>query len=221
MALSVCVIVDEPRGQLTTEWISKLCHRSRMLVVGSGSDPVTDVGPLITREAVTRAKDAITTSLLQGGIIELDGRTVEVQTHQLGNFLGPTIMSNVSPDMPIYEEELFAPVLSVIRVDTLSEAIALINANPYGNGASIFTTSGANARKFQFEIEAGQVGVNVPIPVPLPFFSWTGNKGSSLGDLGFYGKSAISFFTETKTVVSKWSIHDASETKPDGTMPRH
>ena len=143
----------------------------------------------------------------------LDGRGVTVKGFENGNFLGPTLINlseekYTDPSEPItnpaYTEEIFAPVLTILSVPTLDDAIAISNKNAYGNGTAIFTTSGGAARKYQYEIEAGQVGINVPIPVPLPFFSFTGNKASRRGDVNFYGKSGVHFFTQLKTVTSNW-----------------
>ena len=143
----------------------------------------------------------------------LDGRGVVVEGYEDGNFLGPTVI-NLSQQQytnseeeitnPAYTEEIFAPVLTVLTVPTLDDPISISNANAYGNGTAIFTSSGGAARKYQYEIEAGQVGINVPIPVPLPFFSFTGNKASMRGDVNFYGKSGVNFFTQLKTVTSNW-----------------
>src|SRR5699024_1804539 len=125
-----------------------------------------------------------------------------------GHWAGPTLFDNVTTDMEIYTTEIFGPALCVIHVDTLDEAIELINANPYGNGTSIFTRSGSAARKYEYETECGQVGINMPTPVPPPYFSFTGSKGSFYGDLHAYGKQAVRFYTETKTVMSRWPSDD-------------
>ena len=170
-------------------------------------------GPLISKDAKSRAESIIQQSIDQGATCVLDGRGVVVEDYELGNFVGPTIInlnenshidSNEIITNPAYTEEIFGPVLTVLTVPTLDDAIRLTNRNHYGNGCAIFTSSGAAARKYQFEIEAGQVGINVPIPVPLPFFSFTGNKGSIRGDLNFYGKSGVNFFTQLKTVTRNW-----------------
>lgn len=121
-----------------------------------------------------------------------------------GNFVGPTLLTDVLPSHECYKEEIFGPVLCIVNADTLEDAIQLINSNPYGNGTAIFTTSGNYARQFVNEIDVGQVGVNVPIPVPLPMFSFTGSRASFLGDLHFYGKQGLNFYTQTKTVTSLW-----------------
>ncbi|KAJ0010435.1 hypothetical protein Pint_33461 [Pistacia integerrima] len=127
-----------------------------------------------------------------------------VPGYEHGNFIGPTILTDVTADMECYKEEIFGPVLLCMRADSLEEAINIVNKNKYGNGASIFTSSGIAARKFHTEIEAGQVGINVPIPVPLPFFSFTGSKASFAGDLNFYGKAGVNFYTQIKTITQQW-----------------
>ncbi|KAM3744346.1 hypothetical protein ACB098_06G046300 [Castanea mollissima] len=131
-------------------------------------------------------------------------QVLEVPGYEHGNFIGPTILSDVTANMECYKEEIFGPVLICMEADSFEEAINIANRNKYGNGASIFTTSGVAARKCQTEIEAGQVGINVPIPVPLPFFSFTGSKASFAGDLNFYGKAGVNFFTQIKTVTQQW-----------------
>ena len=170
-------------------------------------------GPMISKEAKSRAESIIQKSVDEGASCPLDGRHIVVKGFEHGNFLGPTVInlsehnhhdSNQAITNPAYTEEIFGPVLTVMTVPTLDDAIQITNRNPYGNGCAIFTSSGATARKYQFDIEAGQVGINVPIPVPLPFFSFTGNKGSMRGDVNFYGKSGVNFFTQLKTVTSNW-----------------
>ena len=151
-----------------------------------------DVGPVVTKAAKQRIERLIQSGIDQGAKCILDGRGVVVPKYPNGNFVGPTILTNVTPSMECYKEEIFGPVLITVSVDTLDEAIELINANPYGNGTAIFTNSGAAARKYQHEIDVGQVGINVPIPVPLPFFSFTGSRGSFVGGSNFYGK--VCFF---------------------------
>ncbi|KAJ1910363.1 hypothetical protein H4219_006227 [Mycoemilia scoparia] len=218
MALSVAVFVGKSQ-----EWIDQLVEQAKKLQVNGGMEPGADLGPMITKQALQRAHQLIESSATQqSASVILDGRSVKVEKYPSGNFLGPTIIDNVTKDMSCYKEEIFGPVLSIVRVDTLDEAIEFINKNPYGNGASIFTRSGAAGRKFQSEIEAGQVGINVPIPVPLPMFSFTGNKGSFLGDANFYGRSGINFYTQLKTVTSLWRKDDAAvaeDSKPSVHMP--
>ncbi len=140
----------------------------------------------------------------EGAECLLDGSQCQVEGYPNGNWLGPTLFRAVTPKMGLYREEIFGPVLACLEVESLEEAIALVNANPYGNGTSLFTRSGGAARRYQHAVQVGQVGINVPIPVPLPFFSFTGWKGSFYGDLHAYGKQAVRFYTETKTVTSRW-----------------
>jgi len=203
MALSVVIVVGE-----TCAWIPELVERANTLKVNAGIEPGTDVGPLISPAALARAEQLIQTGIGQGATLELDGRGISVPGYATGNFLGPTIFSGVSSHMEIYREEIFAPVLCIMHADTFSEAIELINANPNGNGTALFTRSGAAARRFQEEIDVGQVGINVPIPVPVPLFSFSGSRGSKLGDLGPYGKEVITFYTQTKTVTQRWFDED-------------
>lgn len=136
-----------------------------------------------------------------GGKILLDGTDYKSAQYPQGNFVGPSIIE-AGPGMQAYDQEIFGPTLVIVKVKTLDEAIHLVNSNKYGNGTAIFTTNGATARKFEKSVNAGQIGINVPVPVPLPMFAWSGNKGSVLGDIGFYGKSALNFYTSYKTVTS-------------------
>ncbi|MED6276622.1 Methylmalonate-semialdehyde dehydrogenase [acylating] mitochondrial [Characodon lateralis] len=214
MALSTAIFVGESR-----DWLPELVERSRSLHVNAGNQPGADVGPLISPEAKARVEYLIQCGVDEGARLLLDGRNVHVRGYENGNFVGPTILSNVTPDMKCYKEEIFGPVLIVLEADTLDEAISLINRNPYGNGTAIFTTNGATARKYTHEVDVGQIGVNVPIPVPLPMFSFTGSRGSFRGDTNFYGKQGIQFFTQIKTVTSQWKAEDATVTSPAVTMP--
>ena len=199
MALSQAVFVGE-----AAQWIPELADRAKKLRVGPGKDNL-DLGPMITKEARARAQSIVASAHKEGAQVLLDGSNVTVDGHPNGNWFGPTVIAGVKPHMTCYKEEVFAPVLCVASVDTLEDAISMINANPYGNGTAIFTSSGAAARKFQHEIDVGQVGINVPIPVPLPYFSFTGSRASIRGDLHFYGKQGVQFFTQTKTITSNWN----------------
>lgn len=201
MALSVAVFVGESK-----EWIPELVERAAKLQVGAGHLSATDVGPLINKSSKARVEDLIQSGLDEGCTLALDGRGIVVPGYEQGNFVGPTIMSDMTTDMTAYKEELFGPVLNCLCVDTMEEAIELINANPYGNGTAIFTQSGAAARHYQHHIDVGQVGINVPIPVPLPMFSFTGSRASIRGDLNFYGKAGVHFFTQWKTITAKWAV---------------
>jgi malonate-semialdehyde dehydrogenase (acetylating)/methylmalonate-semialdehyde dehydrogenase len=204
MATSVTVLVGEAR-----QWIPDIVAKAKTLKVNAGTEPGTDLGPVISSQAHQRILGLIEQGVKEGAKLELDGRNLKVPGYEQGNFIGPTIFSGVKPGMALYTTEIFGPVMILLGVETLSEAIALVNANPFGNGTGIFTQSGAAARKFQNEIDVGQVGINVPIPVPVPFFSFTGSRGSKLGDLGPYGKQAVQFYTHTKTVTARW-FDDAS-----------
>lgn len=179
--------------------------KAKTYKVGSGFDNDVQVGPLISVEAKARCEDIIAKSIEQGAQCLLDGRGAVVPGYEAGNFVGPTILAGCNTDNIAYTQEIFGPVMTCLEAESLEEAIAITNANPYGNGCSIFTTSGAAARKYQNEIDVGQVGINVPIPVPLPFFSFTGSRDSIRGDLHFYGKEGVKFVTKAKTVTSNWS----------------
>mmetsp|Transcript_42388 Transcript_42388/g.106936 ORF Transcript_42388/g.106936 Transcript_42388/m.106936 type:complete len:534 (+) Transcript_42388:160-1761(+) len=207
MALSTAVFVGESR-----KWVPDIVERAAKLSTNAGHEPGADLGPMISPEALRRAEELIASAEQQGATIALDGRGVKVPGYPKGNFLAPTIITGVTPKMRCYEEEIFGPVLVCLEADTLDEAIALINRNPYGNGTALFTRSGAAARKYQAEIDVGQVGINVPIPVPLPFFSFTGSRRSFLGSTHFYGKMGVNFYTQTKTITSMWQ----EEALPDG-----
>lgn len=199
MALPVAILVGD-----ACKWIPDLVAKARTLKVGAGKDN-PDVGPLISCAAKDRVQSLIAQGESEGAKLELDGRLVDLpQGLEDGNFVGPTIFSGVKPGMSVYDQEIFGPVLCIAEAESLDEAIAMINANPNGNGTAIFTQSGAAARKFQEEIDVGQVGINVPIPVPVPMFSFTGSRASKLGDLGPYGKQVIMFYTQTKTVTARW-----------------
>jgi malonate-semialdehyde dehydrogenase (acetylating)/methylmalonate-semialdehyde dehydrogenase len=206
MATSALVLVGQAR-----EWLPELVARAKTLKVSAGIEPNTDVGPLVSKAAKERVLSLIAKGVEEGATLELDGRGIRVPGYENGNFVGPTVFSGVTTDMTIYRTEIFGPVLVVLSVDTLDEAIALVNRNPFGNGVGLFTQSGAAARKFQSEIDVGQVGINIPIPVPVPIFSFTGSRGSKLGDLGPYGKQVVQFYTQTKTVTSRW-FDDATST---------
>ncbi|KAJ5109132.1 Methylmalonate-semialdehyde dehydrogenase [Penicillium angulare] len=218
MALSTVVMVGE-----TKEWLPEIAERAKALNVNGGFEADADLGPVISPESKKRIEDLIASAEAEGATILLDGRGCKPEKYPNGNFVGPTIITNVTPDMKCYKEEIFGPVLVCLNVETLDDAIGLINANEYGNGAAIFTKSGSTASKFQKEIEAGQLGINVPIPVPLPMFSFTGNKKSIAGGGAntFYGKPGLQFYTQQKTVTSLWKSEDAVSTKANVVMPTH
>lgn len=205
MALSALVTV----GKEAASWVPELAELAKKLKVGGGFIEGTDVGPVISPESKQRIVKIIDEAEAAGAKVVLDGRKFVNPDFPHGNFVGPTIITGVKPGMRAYDEEIFGPVLVVLETSSLDEAITLVNANPYGNGSSIFTQSGSTGYKFQKSIEAGQVGINVPIPVPLPMFSFTGSKGSFLGDLNFYGKAGLMFLTKYKTVTTHWRAEDA------------
>jgi malonate-semialdehyde dehydrogenase (acetylating)/methylmalonate-semialdehyde dehydrogenase len=203
MALSTAIFVGAAK-----EWIPELIPRATRLQVNVGTAKGVDLGPMISRTALQRAERLIQSGVDEGAHMVLDGRGLKVPGYEKGYFLGPTILSGVKTSMQCYTNEIFGPVLVCLTVDTLEDAIALINRNPYGNGTALFTRSGAAARKFVHDIDVGQVGINVPIPVPLPFFSFTGSRKSFLGSTHFYGKMGVEFYTQTKTVTAQWREED-------------
>jgi len=216
MAISVAVIVGD-----SSAWLSGIIERAKSLKVNGGFEQGADLGPLISPGAKDRVIGLINSAEEEGGKILLDGRNFKApDAYPYGNFVGPTVvLGNTS--MKCYQTEIFGPVLVVLQAATLDEAIEIVNQNKYGNGAAIFTQSGATARRFETEINVGQIGINVPIPVPLPMFSWSGNKGSVLGDIGFYGKGGINFYTQNKTTTSLWRAEDAVGTRAAVEMPTH
>ncbi len=202
MATSVAVMVGAAR-----DWLPDFIERAKQLKVNAGTDRQADLGPLVSPRAKERVQSLIEQGVQEGAELLLDGRQLTVQGYEKGNFVGPTVFAGVTADMAIYQEEIFGPVLCVVSVDTLEEAVEFVNGNPNGNGVALFTQDGGAARYFQNAIDVGQVGINIPIPVPVAWFSFTGSRGSKLGDLGPNGKQAIHFWTQTKTVTARWSAH--------------
>jgi malonate-semialdehyde dehydrogenase (acetylating)/methylmalonate-semialdehyde dehydrogenase len=200
MAISAAVTVGD-RGD---ELVAAVTERARSVKVGPGRDPASEMGPVITAAARDRILGLIGTGAEQGAELAVDGRELRVPGHENGFFVGPTVIDRVRPDMNVYSEEIFGPVLSVVRTDTVDEAIALINANPYGNGTAIFTSSGEAARRFQRGVRVGMIGINVPIPVPMAYYSFGGWKESLFGDKHMHGPEGVSFYTRAKVVTSRW-----------------
>lgn len=198
MAISVIVLVGDAQ-----KWIPELVEKAKKLKVGAGTDNTVDISPMNSKEALERAERLIESGAKDGKLL-LDGRGIKVDGYPDGNWIGPSVIDNVTPGMECYDEEIFAPVMLIVRADSFHDAIELVNKNRYGNGTAIFTRSGSAARLFQREIEGGQVGINLPIPVPLPMFSFTGNKASFWGQNNFYGKSGVHFYTQWKTITSRW-----------------
>jgi malonate-semialdehyde dehydrogenase (acetylating)/methylmalonate-semialdehyde dehydrogenase len=193
MAISVVVAV----GGVGDALVDAIAQRMSKLRVGPASDPDAEMGPLITREH----RDRVAGYLSLSSNVVVDGRDL---VDRPGFFMGPSLVDRVDPDSPLYKDEIFGPVLSVVRVDTYDEAVALVNSNPYGNGTAIFTRDGGAARRFQYDVVCGMVGVNVPIPVPVAYYSFGGWKASLFGDLHMYGPEGIQFYTRTKVVTSRW-----------------
>lgn len=216
MALSTLVLVGE-----TADWLPELVARAQQLRLDGGFEPGADLGPVISPESRARIEELIGSAEAEGARLLLDGRSQRPAKYPDGNFVGPTIISEVTTEMRCYREEIFGPVLVCLRAASLDEAIALINGNEYGNGVAVFTRSGAAAETFRRRIEAGQVGVNVPIPVPLPMFSFTGNKKSVAGGGAntFYGRPGVHFYTQLKTVTSHWQSADAVGSRAAVHMP--
>jgi malonate-semialdehyde dehydrogenase (acetylating)/methylmalonate-semialdehyde dehydrogenase len=215
MAISVAVFVGKAK-----DMIPKIAEQASTLKVGPGSDHSVDVGPLISKAAQQRVESLIQSGIDQGANCLLDGRNPpRDEKYKNGFFVGPSVFSGVKRGMDIYDIEIFGPVLCCVEVETYDEAIKFVNENPYGNGTAVFTQSGAMARKYIQDIEAGQVGINLPIPVPLPMFSFTGNKKSIHGDLNFYGKAGMKFYTQLKTVTANWKETTGEVQRVQTSMP--
>ncbi|EPT03898.1 hypothetical protein FOMPIDRAFT_1141209 [Fomitopsis schrenkii] len=215
MAISVVVLVGTAQ-----KWVPELVERAQALSVNQGFQEHADLGPVISPAAKQRITGLIASAEEEGGIIRLDGRGIQVPDYPDGNWVGPTVIE-ATTNMRCYKEEIFGPVLVVLKAESIQEAIEIVNENKYGNGTAIFTRGGATARKFEREVEVGQVGINVPIPVPLPMFSWSGNKASFLGDVPFYGRGGVDFYTQNKTTTSLWREADVVKTKASLAMPTH
>ncbi len=201
MALSVAV----PVGKDTADRLmTKLVARVENLKIGPSTDAAADYGPLVTRDAVNRVSGYIDIGVAEGATLVVDGRGFKLQGYEDGFYVGGTLFDNVTPDMRIYKEEIFGPVLAVVRAEHYEDAVKLVNDHEYGNGVAIFTQSGDAARDFAARIQIGMVGVNVPIPVPIAYYTFGGWKASGFGDLNQHGPDSIRFYTKTKTVTSRW-----------------
>ncbi len=201
MAVSVIVAV----GEVADPLLEAIAQRLEALTIGPGNDPKTDMGPLITREHRDKVASYIAGAADEGATVVVDGHNLVVDGEAAnGFFFGPSLVDNVKPGMRVYDEEIFGPVLSVVRVPTYADAAELVNSNPYGNGVAVFTRDGGAARKFSREVTCGMVGVNVPIPVPVATYSFGGWKDSLFGDAHMYGPAGIDFFTRTKVITTRW-----------------
>ncbi len=199
MAVSAVVAVGD-----AAPLVQALAQRASALVTGPGTDPASDMGPLITAAHRDRVAGYVGSAEGEGATVVVDGREVKVPGGDEGFFVGPTLVDHVTPSMQVYRDEIFGPVLSVLRVETLDDAIELVNANPYGNGTAIFTRDGHAARRFRREVQVGMVGVNVAIPVPMAYYSFGGWKDSLFGDAHVHGMEGVRFNTRLKSVTTRW-----------------
>jgi len=200
MAISVIVAVGDAADRL----LPKMQTRIAALKVAPGTEDGAEMGPLVTREHRDRVAGYVDSGVAEGATLVADGRALTVDGHEEGFFIGPNLFDNVEPSMKIYQDEIFGPVLGIVRAETYEEAISLVNNNPWGNGTAVFTNDGGAARKFQNEIQVGMVGINVPIPVPLSFYSFGGWKESIFGSHAIYGPDGVHFYTRQKVVISRW-----------------
>jgi malonate-semialdehyde dehydrogenase (acetylating)/methylmalonate-semialdehyde dehydrogenase len=209
MAISVLVAV----GAIGDELVARIADRTRTLVVGDGGSDTSsaspgereaDMGPLVTRAHRDKVAAFIDSGEREGAKVVVDGRGVQARGSEDGFWLGPTLFDNVQPDMEVYREEIFGPVLSVVRVETYDEAVALVNDNPYGNGTAVFTNDGGAARRYEADVNVGMIGVNVPVPVPVAYYSFGGWKRSLFGDTHAHGAEGVHFYTRGKVVTSRW-----------------
>ncbi|WP_405653720.1 CoA-acylating methylmalonate-semialdehyde dehydrogenase [Streptomyces sp. NBC_00019] len=202
MAVSVAVAVGDAADGL----VQVLERKAREVKVGPGDQPGTEMGPLVTKAAQERVESAVGVAATQGATVVVDGRGLKLDdpAYAEGFFTGPSLLDHVTTEMAAYKEELFGPVLAILRVETLDEAINVINANPYGNGTALFTASGEAARRFQRNIKVGMIGINVPVPVPMSYYSFGGWKDSLIGDSPIHGPEGIRFYTRPKVVTTRW-----------------
>jgi malonate-semialdehyde dehydrogenase (acetylating)/methylmalonate-semialdehyde dehydrogenase len=214
MAIATVVAV----GSVADPLVEAIKARLPRVKVGPGSDPESEMGPLVTEVHRDKVASYLDSGKAQGATVVTDGREHPLYRESDGFFLGVSLIDNVTPSMDAYRDEIFGPVLTVVRVQTYDEAVKLINDNPYGNGTAIFTRDGGAARQFQFEVQAGMVGINVPIPVPVAYYSFGGWKNSLFGDLHMYGPEGIQFYTRAKIVTARWP--DPGTSKIDLGFPR-
>jgi malonate-semialdehyde dehydrogenase (acetylating) / methylmalonate-semialdehyde dehydrogenase len=200
MAISAAVTVGDA-GDSVVEAVSA---KARAVKVGPGRDPRSEMGPVVTAAARDRITGLIGTGAEQGATLSVDGRGLSVEGYENGFWVGPTVIDRVSTEMDVYKEEIFGPVLSVVRADTVDEAVRVVNANQYGNGTAIFTSSGEAARRFQRGVKIGMIGINVPIPVPVAHYSFGGWKDSLFGQSRIHGKDGVEFYTRSKVITSRW-----------------
>ncbi|WP_433469516.1 CoA-acylating methylmalonate-semialdehyde dehydrogenase [Spirillospora sp. CA-128828] len=217
MAISAVVAVGDAGDGL----VERLRERARAIRVGPGREPGSEMGPVITREARERVAGYVERGVAAGAELVVDGRDLRVDGHRDGFFLGPCLFDRVTADMDVYRDEIFGPVLVVLRADGFDEAVDLVNANPFGNGTAIFTSSGRAARTFQRRVQVGMIGVNVPIPVPMAFHSFGGWKDSLFGDTHVHGPEGVRFYTRAKAVTSRWPEDHDTRTGHDERHAAH
>jgi malonate-semialdehyde dehydrogenase (acetylating)/methylmalonate-semialdehyde dehydrogenase len=206
MSISVVVAV----GKAADPLIEAIRERMARIKIGPGTEEGNEMGPLITREHRDRVASYVANAAAEGATVAVDGRQ-DPASRQRGFFLGLSLLDRVQPGMRCYEDEIFGPVLSIVRATSYEEALRIINENPYGNGTAIFTRDGGAARQFQFDVEVGMVGVNVPVPVPVAYYSFGGWKASLFGDLHMYGPEGVQFYTRAKVVTSRWPDPEISK----------
>jgi len=212
MAISVVVAV----GAIADPLVDAIRTRTEGLVIGPGTDPASEMGPLVTAAHRDRVAGYVDAGVSAGASLVVDGRRLEIAGHEDGFFLGPCLFDRVTPDMSIYRDEIFGPVLTIVRVDTYDEAARLLSENPYANGVAIFTRDGGAARRFEREVDAGMVGVNVAIPVPMAYYSFGGWKQSLFGDTHVHGPEGVHFYTRGKVVTSRWADPSTASQEPGG-----
>jgi malonate-semialdehyde dehydrogenase (acetylating)/methylmalonate-semialdehyde dehydrogenase len=199
------VSVAVPVGKATAdELVKRLIPRVESLKIGPSTDSSADYGPLVTKAHLDKVKSYVDLGIKEGAKLLVDGRDFKLQGYENGFYLGGCLFDHVEPDMRIYKEEIFGPVLSVVRANAYEDALRLCNDHEYGNGVAIFTRDGDAARDFAARVQVGMVGVNVPIPVPIAYYTFGGWKRSGFGDLNQHGPDSIRFYTKTKTVTSRW-----------------
>jgi malonate-semialdehyde dehydrogenase (acetylating)/methylmalonate-semialdehyde dehydrogenase len=214
MAISVAVAV----GSVADPLVKAIEERLPKLQIGPGDEDGSQMGPLITREHRDRVTSFIDKGRDQGATVRADGRQHVLYEQGKGFFLGVSLLDHVSPEMECYRDEIFGPVLQIVRVDSYPEALQLVNDNQYGNGTAIFTRDGGAARQYQFDVNVGMVGINVPIPVPVAYYSFGGWKASLFGDIHMYGPDGIQFYTRAKVVTARWP--DPGSSSVDLGFPR-
>ena len=215
MAVSVAVVV----GDIADDLVQKIHDKGTTLKVAPWTDNTSEMGPVISKQHKEKIENYISSGISDGAKLILDGRNLKIQGYENGYFVGPTLFDEVTPEMTIYKEEIFGPVISVVRVKNYEEALKLVNDHTYGNGTSIYTSDGEVSRNFTTNCKIGMVGINVPIPVPMAYHSFGGWKQSLFGDHAMHGEEGVRFYTKLKTVTSRWP--KSIQSGPEFVMPRN